>query len=74
VTLQLHGRKDREGLTENLRVNVGAVALDDSRLFQGSLPALTARWRQADDLGELGAGFSCVRPQGPQNFLIKRFR
>jgi hypothetical protein len=71
VTLQLHGGKDRERLTENRRVDVGAVAPNDSTLFQVSLPALTTRWRQADDLGKLDAGFSCVRLQGVQDFLVE---
>ncbi len=71
VTLQLHGGKDRERLTENRRVDVGAIAPNDSTLLQVSLPALTTRWRQADDLGKFDAGFPCVPLQGVQNFLIK---
>ncbi len=50
VTLQLHGGKDRERLTKNRGVDIGAVTSDDSTLFQVSLPALTTRWRKADDL------------------------
>jgi hypothetical protein len=57
--------------TEDRRVDVGAVAPNDSTLFQVSLPALTTRWRQADDLGKFDAGLPCVRLQGAQDFLIK---
>jgi hypothetical protein len=55
MTLQLHGGKDREGLTEKCRVDISAIASNDSPLFQVSLTALTTRWRQADDLGKFDA-------------------
>jgi hypothetical protein len=58
-------------LTEDRRVDVGAVASNDSTLLKVSLPALTTRWRQADHLGKFDAGLSCVRLQGVQNLLIK---
>jgi hypothetical protein len=45
VTLQLHGGKDRERLTEDRRVDVGAIPPNDSTLFQVALSALTTRWR-----------------------------
>jgi hypothetical protein len=63
VTLQLHGGKDREGLTENGGVDVGAVASNDSTLFQVPLPALTTRWRQADHVMVLRAQLRRVSAQ-----------
>jgi hypothetical protein len=71
MTLQLHGGKDREGLTENRRVDIGAIASNDSALFQVSLTALATRRREADDLGKFDARFSCVSLQGVQDFLVK---